>query len=183
MAHSYSHLLAHIIFSTKQRSLLITPTLKPRLLPYMGGIVRELKGVPLILNGTADHVHMLAQLPAKVSVEECVRVVKTNSSRWVHQTWPGQQFGWQTGYAAFSVSHSNLKAVANYIERQEEHHRKISFQQELVAFLVSTASNMMNGSFGLDFLRPLRGWPGFRADSPRLTPWATDLTPSGLVRA
>jgi REP element-mobilizing transposase RayT len=102
----------------------------------MGGIVREMKGKALIINGMAEHAHMLVELPPAVSVAELMRVVKTNSSRWVHETWPEHsRFAWQTGYAAFSVSRSNAASVSKYIAEQEKHHRKWSFQAELLLFL------------------------------------------------
>jgi hypothetical protein len=65
-----------------------------------------------------------------------MRVLKTNSSRWIHEKWPSRSaFGWQTGYGAFSVSQSNVSAVLRYIANQEEHHRKVSFQEEFVTYL------------------------------------------------
>ena len=136
MAHTTSNLLMHVIFSTRQRRALIAPDIKPELCAYVGGIVRELRGVALIVNGTSDHVHMLVRMPTLCSVAEMVRVVKANSSRWVHEKWPNHRdFGWQIGYGAFSVSASNVNAVTKYIAEQEEHHRRKSFQEELLAFL------------------------------------------------
>ena len=86
------------------------------------------KGTPLIVNGPADHVHLLLSLPATESVAELLRVVKTNSSRWVHEQFPAQRrFGWQAGYAAFTVSNSRAKDVKDYIAAQQEHHRRVSF--------------------------------------------------------
>jgi len=102
----------------------------------MGGIVRELNGVALLINGTADHVHLLVRLPPTVSIADALRVVKTNASRWVHEKWPSRSaFTWQIGYGAFSVSQSSAEAVLRYIANQEEHHRKVSFQQEMLAYL------------------------------------------------
>jgi REP element-mobilizing transposase RayT len=136
MGHTCSNLLAHIIWSTKDRVSLIKPDLKDDLFAYLGGIVREVKGKALIVNGMPDHVHMLAELPPTVSVAELMRLAKTNSSRWIHETRPGHSgFAWQTGYAAFSVSRSNAPAVSRYIAEQEKHHRKRSFQEELILFL------------------------------------------------
>ncbi len=136
MGHTCSNLLAHIIWSTKDRQPLIEPDLKEDLFAYLGGIVREMKGKALIINGMPDHVHMLAELPPTVSVAELMRVAKTNSSRWIHETRPGQsRFAWQTGYAAFSVSRSNAASVSRYIADQEKHHRKRTFREELVLFL------------------------------------------------
>lgn len=136
MAHTYTNLLTHIIFSTKDRAPLINAKLKPKLLGYMGGIVREMHGTALIINGTDDHVHLLIGLPPTLSLSEVMRVLKTNSSKWVHEKQnSGSAFGWQSGYGAFSVSQSNVLAVSEYIAHQEEHHRKTSFQKEFITLL------------------------------------------------
>jgi putative transposase len=136
MAHSLTKLLFHVVFSTSDRRPLIEGDLKARLFPYLGGIFRELGGGLLGAGGTPDHVHLLIWLPATVSVAEALRVVKTNSSKWVHQQWPAhRKFGWQTGYGAFSVSKSNAASVLKYIARQEEHHKKVSFQEEFLQLL------------------------------------------------
>jgi len=136
MAHTYTNLLVHMIFSTKDRVPLLDAELKPRLFPYMGGIVHELGGTALLVNGPSDHVHMLLLLPAKITVSEIAGKVKANSSGWVHREFPGKgTFAWQTGYAAFTVSHSQKQSVLDYIANQEEHHRKLSFKEELIAFL------------------------------------------------
>lgn len=136
MSQTLTNLLTHIVFSTKGRRPLIDAESKADLIAYLGGIVRELNGKPLIINGTADHVHLLIQLPPTLPVSDAMRVIKTNSSRWVHQRWPVKKdFGWQGGYGAFSVSRSNVHQVIAYIQNQEEHHRKRSFQEELIAIL------------------------------------------------
>src|SRR5437764_1120790 len=124
VAHTFTNLLAHVIFSTKNRAPLIDAELKPRLLPYLGGIAKELNVRPICLNGVADHVHGLFVLPANVCVADFLRVLKTNASRRVHETWKERTaFAWQTGYGAFSVSESNAADVVQYIEKQAEHHR------------------------------------------------------------
>jgi putative transposase len=136
MAHTYTDLLVHVIFSTKDRAPLLDRELKPRLFSYMGGIVRELGAMALLINGPTDHVHILLLCPAKIGLSEIVGKVKANSSGWVHREFPGRcSFAWQTGFAAFSVSHSQKQSVLEYIAGQEEHHRKISFQEEFITFL------------------------------------------------
>ena len=134
MPHNFTNLLTHIVFSTKERFPFIDAALRHDLHAYLGGIVRELKGTPLIVNGTADHVHLLAALPPTVSTSDALRVIKTNSSRWVHET-RRKAFGWQSGYGAFSVSRSKVPSVTHYIAQQEEHHRKVSFKEEFITFL------------------------------------------------
>ncbi|MBX2992412.1 MAG: IS200/IS605 family transposase [Bacteroidetes bacterium] len=136
MAHTYVQLLTHIVFSTKHRQPVMTSDLRERLFPYIGGIFRELEGSALLINGVADHVHVLAFLPAKRALSDIMRDVKANSSGWVHKQFPQQKnFAWQTGYGAFSVSKSNLEVVKNYIANQEEHHRRKTFQEEYVGLL------------------------------------------------
>jgi len=136
MAHTYTDLLVHVIFSTKDRAPLLDAELKQRLFPYMGGIIHELGALPLLINGTTDHVHILLLMPSKTGLSEIVGKVKANSSGWVHREFPGKwAFAWQTGYGAFSVSHSQKQSVLDYIADQEEHHRKISLREEFVAFL------------------------------------------------
>ena len=137
MSHTYTNLLSHVIFSTKDRRPLIDDELKPRLLGYINGIVNEGGGKVLSLNAMPDHLHGLFELPPTSSLSDSMRILKTNSSRWVHETWGSRSsFAWQAGYGAFSVSRSNVSAVANYIEEQESHHRKRTFQEEFVELLV-----------------------------------------------
>ena len=136
MPHSYSSLLTHVVFSTKDRMRFLDAQIRPDLFAYMGGIVREMGGVARIINGLEDHVHMLISLAADVAISECSRVVKTNSSRWVHETFANHRnFAWQTGYGAFSVSASNGKQVIKYIRDQERHHRRMTFQEEFITLL------------------------------------------------
>ena len=134
--HSFSDLLVHTVFSTKERARYLDAAIRADAHAYLGGIVRELKASALIVGGTEDHVHMLLRLPSDLAVADCLRVVKTHSSRWIHERWPDRgKFAWQTGYAAFSVSESNRDAVVRYIREQQRHHRKMSFQDELRALL------------------------------------------------
>jgi len=135
MAHTYSNLLSHVIFSTKDREALITRTLHDDLLAYMGGILRELGGVLRAANARPEHVHLLCSLPPTLATADALRVIKTNSSRWVHRERNYRGFDWQTGYGAFSVSASLAPSVVRYIQNQERHHRKMSFQEEFVTFL------------------------------------------------
>jgi putative transposase len=132
VAHTYTKLLYHTVFSTKERAPLIDAELAPDLYAYFGGIVRELNGEAIIVGGVADHVHALLRLPPTLAISDAMRVVKTNSSLWVHQTRPALwEFAWQTGYAAFTVSRSGSDSVQHYIATQEEHHRRRSYQDEL----------------------------------------------------
>jgi putative transposase len=104
------------------------------LFAYLGGIVREMQATALIINGTADHVHMLVRMRPSQSVAEIARVAKANSSRWIHSNRQAG-FAWQAGYGAFSVSESNVPAVTKYTATQGEHQTKHTFQEKFVAFL------------------------------------------------
>ena len=134
MSHTSGNILLHLIFSTHGRRPLIKSDFRGDLFAYLGGIIREMDGTALIVNGTADHVHMLVRIRPAQSSAQIARVVKANSSRWVHEKW-SPKFAWQTGYGVFSVSESNVAAVTKYIAEQEEHHRRHSFREEFVAFL------------------------------------------------
>jgi len=133
MAHTFSNLLYHVIWGTKGREPFIDVELRPDLHAYLGGIVRELRGHPVIINGTDDHLHALVKLPATIAIADALRVMKANSSKWAHER--RKRFGWQAGYSAFSVSESGANAVRTYIERQEEHHRKRTFAEEYLELL------------------------------------------------
>lgn len=133
MAHT--DLLYHLVFSTKNRTPCITEEIACRLFPYLGGIVGGLGGDALAIGGSSDHVHLLMVLPATLSLSAAVRTIKANSSKWVRQTWPEVGFGWQTGYAAFTVSHQERDTVLRYVREQEDHHRDRTFGEELVRLL------------------------------------------------
>jgi putative transposase len=133
MAHTFSRLHIHIIFSTKDRRKMIPKDLQPRLWAYLAGICKNHDMIALAASGTENHVHILLHLPPKLALAEAVRVLKANSSKWMGQKTKG--FSWQEGYGAFSVSSSNLDQVTRYIQNQEAHHRKLSFEEEYRAIL------------------------------------------------
>jgi putative transposase len=136
MPNTYTNLLYHIIFSTKNREPTIEASWKDELHRYIAGIIRAEGGVSIEINGIPDHVHILAKLKPAKSVAEILKLIKSNSSKWVNdEKVRGRSFHWQVGYAAFSVSESQVEAVRRYIRNQEEHHRKQSFQEELIALL------------------------------------------------
>jgi REP element-mobilizing transposase RayT len=136
MSHTYTNIVIHALFSTKDRHPWLTPEIRDEAFCYLGGTINELGGQSLLVNGPRDHVHMLFVQPRTLSIADLMEKVKANSSGWVKDRWPNQrQFGWQTGYGAFSVSKSHVDQVKRYIRNQEEHHRKVSFQEEVLAFL------------------------------------------------
>jgi putative transposase len=124
------------VFSTKDRRPLLTAQLRDRLSPFLGGIAREHQMKALSIGGVEDHVHLLLSLPATMPIAKAMQLIKGGSSKWVHDTFPDQRlFAWQTKYAAFSVSVSQLDKIIKYIENQERHHRKMSFREEFIALL------------------------------------------------
>ena len=136
MPGTYSQILLHIVFSTKQRSTHITPRLQDRLYDYIGGIVRAEKGTLYAIGGMPDHVHLLLRWRTDRAIADLMRTVKARSSLWVHQTFrDSAAFAWQEGYAVFSVSKSAEAHVKRYIDDQREHHGKRDFKQELLALL------------------------------------------------
>ena len=136
MAHTFTNLSYHAIFSTKDRRPLIKEDFRDRLFGYIGGILDQRDGRLIRAGGTADHVHLLFQVPASKSLAEIMRAVKAISSKWIHETFSDASgFSWQSGYAAFTVSQSALSKVAAYIENQKEHHRIQTFDDEYKAFL------------------------------------------------
>jgi putative transposase len=134
--HSFSSCYVHVVFSTKDRRRHISPALQLRLWPYLGGIARENKMKAIEIGGVEDHVHALISLPSTMSIAKAVQLLKGNSSKWIHDTFPEMMtFGWQEGYAAFSIGISGISDTVAYIQNQADHHRKKTFQEEFVAFL------------------------------------------------
>ena len=133
MSHTYSQNTLHIVFSTKHRQKLIRKDFQSQLHGYVAGICKNEGIFVYAIGGTEDHIHVLVKIPPALPVAKAVNVIKSNSSRWANEE--GHSFAWQDGYAAFSVSASNVAAVVRYIENQEAHHRKIGFEAEFVALL------------------------------------------------
>jgi len=134
MSQSLTRLIVHAIFSTKSREPMLPPEIRSELYAYMGGILKSLGCVPLAINGTHDHVHLLFILSKTITLAKVFEEIKGTSSQWI-KTKPGMSktFAWQGGYGAFSVSESMRQKVNDYIADQEEHHRALSFKEELIA--------------------------------------------------
>ncbi|MCF6284203.1 MAG: IS200/IS605 family transposase [Candidatus Hydrogenedentes bacterium] len=136
MPQSYCNLLYHMVFSTKHREPLITPDIRERVYSYLGGGIKGEKGIPILINGMEDHVHILAALHQDCSVSTVLRNIKANSSKWIHRDFSGHDnFAWQSGYGAFTVSASQKNSVSKYIENQEEHHKTMTFKEEFIGLL------------------------------------------------
>jgi REP element-mobilizing transposase RayT len=137
MAHSFSNLLYHAIFSTKHRQAILAKPVREKLFPYMAGIIQNHDGHPIEINGVEDHAHLFFSLGTKYAVADVMRDIKASSSKWLNeQRLISDRFHWQTGFAIFSVSQSLRQSVATYVRNQETHHAKKSFEEEYLDFLV-----------------------------------------------
>jgi putative transposase len=137
MSQSLVKNLIHLVYSTKQRQRWIGQAHRDGLFAYQAGIYREWDSPALLIGGVEDHVHSLFALSKNHPLKKIVEEVKKGSSKWMKSDGPkNPDFHWQAGYGAFSVSQSNLEEVRRYIENQEEHHRRMTFHDELRALLV-----------------------------------------------
>jgi putative transposase len=133
MPQTYSSLWIHLIWATKQRQPDLLPEFRFKLYDKMRLVAKEQDIYLDFVNGTADHIHVLVSLKTAQAVSAVVQHLKGQSSHWVNeQRFLTYAFDWQDGYAAISVSPSNVNRVRNYIKNQEAHHAKLSFQDELV---------------------------------------------------
>ena len=132
MPQSLANILVHTIFSTKDRHLFLhDKSLREELHRYLGGILTNLDCLPIIVGGVEDHVHLLSALSRVCEPAAMVKELKRSSSLWLKTKSPKMQdFAWQSGYGIFSISFSQIESARSYIAGQEEHHRKISFQDE-----------------------------------------------------
>ncbi len=136
MSGKYLSLLVHFTCSTAGREPWIVPERRTDLYSYIGGIINNKNGKLISAGGVFDHIHLYASMPSTLSVADFVNAVKSNSSRWVHESFPSaRNFAWQEGYGAFTVSKSEEKRVVNYIRNQESHHKKRTFKDELLSLL------------------------------------------------
>jgi REP element-mobilizing transposase RayT len=123
----------HVVFSTKDRRKTIAADFQPKIWAYSAGICKKLGIFVHAIGGTEDHAHFLLQVPPVMALAKAVGTIKANSSRWANEE--GHKLAWQQGYAAFSVSASVVPVVVRYIQNQEAHHRKMSFEEEFLALL------------------------------------------------
>ena len=147
------------MFSAQERVEVLNPDIRERLWPYMGGIAKQNGMIPKCIGGASDHVHLLVTLPTRLAVAKAVQLIKAGSSAWIHQTFPNlRNFAWQQGYGAFSVGVSQVQETVHYIERQLEHHRTRTFQEE---YLASVKKNGLHfdEKYPWDSLRPIMPYP------------------------
>lgn len=136
MPQSLDNVLIHLIFSTKDHKPYLRETVRSELFPYMATVVRNgycgCDGV----GGVADHVHLAIRLSRTRTIANLVQDVKTTSSKWLKSRYPFlRRFAWQRGYGVFSVGPSDIDALTQYIESQDNHHRKWTFKDEFRMFL------------------------------------------------
>lgn len=135
MPSTHTSLHFHVVFSTKEREPWFDPEFRPKLFPYLGGVIKGLDGLPHAIGGVSDHVHLSIGLKPTHALSDIVREVKSQSSRWIKDQLGRPAFAWQDGYGAFTFSASDLEKVRDYVLKQEEHHRIVSFQEEYLRFL------------------------------------------------
>lgn len=136
MPQSLANILVHIVFSTKNRMPVLEPSIRPALFAYLATVARNTGCECYCVGGVADHLHLAIRLSRTITIAKVVEELKTSSSKWLKTQSPAlAAFSWQRGYGAFSVKPSDLDVLRNYIDNQESHHRKRTFQNEYRAFL------------------------------------------------
>jgi putative transposase len=131
MSQSFVQLYVHVVFHTKNNLKLIQPESENEMYSYLGGILRNVKSIPLQIGGTDDHIHILCTLPKTMTLADLMEEIKKSSSKWIKSKGPAyRNFYWQDGYGGFSVGWSQVDQVKGYIKSQKEHHRKIDFLEE-----------------------------------------------------
>jgi putative transposase len=132
MPQSLTNILIHIIFCTKNRVPLIDDEIEPELLKYITTVIQNTGSHLIKLGGTPDHIHILCALSKTIAISDLIENIKTSSSNWMKSKGTKYtDFFWQKGYGAFSIGQSGVPQLISYIENQKEHHKKVSFQEEL----------------------------------------------------
>lgn len=136
MANTYSQIYIQVVFAVHGRQNLLAKEWRQEVFKYMAGIIKNKGQKPIIVNGVEDHVHVFVGLKPSMALSDLIRDVKNNSSNFINENrWAKGKFNWQEGYGAFSYGHSQIEAVYNYIQNQEAHHVKQSFQDEYLDLL------------------------------------------------
>ncbi len=136
MANTFTSINVHIIFHVKSKGIKILSKDLEKTFAYIGGIINGIGGIPIEIGGITDHIHILASLPKNMSLSDFVRIVKSDSSRWIKTIDKYyNKFSWQEGYGAFSVSSSSVIKTINYIRNQGKHHKTMTFREEYKSFL------------------------------------------------
>ena len=145
MGNSLVKVSVHIIFHVKSTGNVIKEEHLARVFSFIGGTIRAMEGCAYTIGGMPDHIHILSSLPLTMSIADFVRTIKANTSRWIKGLDSSyENFKWQEGYAAFSVSESNKEAVTAYIDNQATHHRKYTTHEEFMLFLLKNGIQVEN---------------------------------------
>lgn len=157
MKNKYSQIYIHFIFGTKKSKNLIRPHIEKRLWSYIGAVSRRMGIKPIAIGGTADHLHLLLSIPPNLSVSYIMQKLKSISSKWMNDTFYPQfrDFRWQTGYSAFSISHSQKEKVEKYIRNQKKRHQKISFEDELKLIVEKFDPEIKQRLGGINKMKPV----------------------------
>ena len=148
---SHSSLLYHIVFRTKYSEPTIKESNEKKLYAYILGIINNKRGNLFAIGGKPDHIHIFVSIPPNISISEFMKVLKTESSKWVKDSGYFPRFlGWGSGYAVFSCSNNEKDNIINYIRNQKEHHKKILFKEELEQFFRENGINLENNLFFKD---------------------------------
>ncbi|AWG21686.1 transposase [Flavobacterium faecale] len=136
MANTFTQIHLQFVFAVKYRNGLIHPSFKKELYQYITGIIHHNNHKLLAINGMPDHIHLFIGMRPSQSISELLQDIKGNSSKWINEKrFLKVKFEWQEGYGAFSYSKSHVTKVIQYIQNQEEHHKKESFKEEYLKFL------------------------------------------------
>lgn len=136
MPNTYTQIHIQVVFAVKYRRAVIAPPWNKELYKYLTGIICNQGHIPLAINGMADHIHILFGMRPVQSLSELIQYIKASSSKWINENNKTEyRFKWQSGFGAFSYSKSQVPRVIKYIENQQNHHRKISFQKEYIEHL------------------------------------------------
>jgi REP element-mobilizing transposase RayT len=136
MANTYTQIHIHAVFSVQNRSCIIQENWKDELYKYITGIIKNNRHKPLVINGMPDHIHILFGLRPAQSISDLLQDIKGSSSKWINdKKLIKGRFSWQEGYGAFSYKKSDLPSVINYINNQENHHKKTTFREEYIKLL------------------------------------------------
>lgn len=136
MSQSLSKIYVHLIFHVKSNMCLIQRVDEPELYAYIGSVIKLSKSIPICINGTNDHIHVLCIMSKNISLANLLEDIKRNSSRWIKTKGSYyQNFAWQGGYSGYSVSQSKVEIVEKYIHNQKEHHKNQLFREEYLQFL------------------------------------------------
>ncbi len=136
MANTYTQIYIQIVFAVQGRQNLISPEHNDELQKYMTGIVRAQGQKLIAINNMPDHFHLLIGQKPNIALSDLVGDIKSGSTNFINrQRWIRGRFEWQEGFGAFSYSHSQLSSVIRYIQNQQKHHRRRSFQEEYLRLL------------------------------------------------